>query len=432
MSDARSNAIEIFRAAVRAADPRAAVLRHSDEIRSLYLDGNFTRLIAIGFGKASFTMALALEEALGDLLREGIIITKYGHASKELRIFRTIEAGHPIPDWNGQRGTDKIIKLIENADEDTLVVSLISGGGSALLVSPCEGVLLEEKQELTSLLLRAGADIVELNTVRKHLSRVKGGRLAEIIFPATLVSLALSDVIGDRLDVIASGPTSPDPTTYTDALGVLEKYRLLEKVPSSIVRHLEIGEQGLLAETPKPDSPVFRNARNVIVGSNRLALEAARRQAADCGLMARIIADNVSGEAREAGKWLAQKALFEKLGKGEQPLCLLSCGETTVTVKGSGKGGRNMELALAFALEIDGIPGITLLSAGSDGTDGPTDAAGAIVDGMTVIQAERQGLDASAYLHNNDTYTFFSRLEGLFTTGPTETNVMDIQIMIIE
>lgn len=432
MSDARSNAIEIFRAAVRAADPGAAVLRHTDEIRSLYQDGAFTRLVAVGFGKASFPMALALEEALGDLLETGVFITKYGHASKELNIFRSIEAGHPIPDRNGQHGTDEIIKLVENADEGTLVVSLISGGGSALLVSPCEGILLEEKQELTSLLLQAGADIGELNTVRKHLSRVKGGRLAEIIFPATLVSLVLSDVIGDRLDIIASGPTSPDPTTYTDALGVLVKYRLLDKTPSSIVHHLEMGEQGLLAETPKPDNPLFRKTRNIIVGSNRLALEAARSQAEDCGLIARIIADNVSGEAREAGKLLAQKALFAKMGKGERPLCMLSCGETTVTVTGTGKGGRNMELALAFALEIDGIPGITLLSAGSDGTDGPTDAAGAIIDGLTVIQAEQRGLDALGYLRNNDTYTFFSSLGGLFTTGPTGTNVMDIQIAVIE
>lgn len=432
MSDARSNAIEIFRAAVRAADPGAAVLRHTDEIRSLYQDGAFTRLVAVGFGKASFPMALALEEALGDLLETGVFITKYGHASKELNIFRSIEAGHPIPDRNGQHGTDEIIKLIENADESTLVVSLISGGGSALLVSPCEDVLLEEKQELTSLLLRAGADIGELNTVRKHLSRVKGGRLAEIIFPATLVSLVLSDVIGDRLDIIASGPTSPDPTTYTDALGVLEKHRLLDKTPSSILRHLEMGAQGLLAETPKSDNPLFRKTRNIIVGSNRLALEAARRQAEDCGFIARIISDNVSGEAQEAGKWLAQKALFAKMRKGERPFCMLSCGETTVTVKGTGKGGRNMELALAFALEIDGIPGITLLSAGSDGTDGPTDAAGAIIDGLTVIQAEQRGLDAPAYLRNNDTYSFFSRQEGLFVTGPTGTNVMDIQIVIIE
>lgn len=432
MSDARSNAIEIFLAAVRAADPGAAVLRHTDEIRSLYQDGAFTRLVAVGFGKASFPMALALEEALGDLLETGVFITKYGHASKELNIFRSIEAGHPIPDRNGQHGTDEIIKLVENADEGTLVVSLISGGGSALLVSPCEGILLEEKQELTSLLLQAGADIGELNTVRKHLSRVKGGRLAEIIFPATLVSLVLSDVIGDRLDIIASGPTSPDPTTYTDALGVLVKYRLLDKTPSSIVHHLEMGEQGLLAETPKPDNPLFRKTRNIIVGSNRLALEAARSQAEDCGLIARIIADNVSGEAREAGKLLAQKALFAKMGKGERPLCMLSCGETTVTVTGTGKGGRNMELALAFALEIDGIPGITLLSAGSDGTDGPTDAAGAIIDGLTVIQAEQRGLDALGYLRNNDTYTFFSSLGGLFTTGPTGTNVMDIQIAVIE
>src|SRR6185369_11366074 len=320
MPDSRSIAEEIFHAAVGAADPRKAVLRHTGEIRSLYLRGGFTRLIAAGFGKASFPMALAVEKDLGDLLDEGIIIARYGHASKGLQLFRLFEAGHPIPDRNGQLATDEILRLVESADEKTLIVALVSGGGSALLVSPCEGVLLEEKQEMTALLLKAGADIGEMNTIRKHLSRVKGGRLAEIAFPGAIISLILSDVIGDRLDVIASGPTSPDPATYTDALGVLEKYRLLEKAPPSIVRLLEAGERGLLAETPKPESPVFRKTVNTIIGSNRSALEAARRKAEDCGLMARIIADDVSGEAQEAGKWLARKALSARHDKGGLPV----------------------------------------------------------------------------------------------------------------
>jgi glycerate 2-kinase len=432
MPDSQSNTIDIFHAAVRAADPHAVVLRHTDELRSLYLDGGFTRLIAVGIGKASFSMALAVEEALGDLLETGIIITKYGHASKELQLFRVFEAGHPIPDRNGQHGTEEIIKLVENADENTLVITLISGGGSALLVSPCEDVLLEEKQAITSLLLRAGADIGEMNTVRKHLSRVKGGRLAEIIFPAAIVSLILSDVIGDRLDVIASGPTVPDPTTYAEALGVLEKYKLLETVPSTITRLLEMGAQGMVAETPKPDDPVFRNVKNSVIGSNRTALEEAQREAERCGLKAEIIGNDISGEAQEAGRWLAGKAIAARLHKGEQPLCLLSGGETTVVVSGPGTGGRNMELALAFALEIDGIPGITLLSAGTDGIDGPTGAAGAIVDGSTVMRARQQGLDPLKYLRTNDSYTFFSELGGLFITGPTGTNVMDVQIMVIE
>jgi len=432
MPDLRSKTMETFHAALRASDPRAVVLHHTDELRSLYLDGGFTRLIAVGIGKASYSMALAVEEALGDLLAAGIIITKYGHASDGLQLFRVFEAGHPIPDRNGQHGTEEIIKLVENADESTLVVTLISGGGSALLVSPSEGILLEEKQEVTSLLLRAGADIGEMNTVRKHLSKVKGGRLAEIIFPAAIVSLILSDVIGDRLDVIASGPTVPDPTTYAEALGVLKKYGLLETVPSAIAHLLELGDRGILAETPKPYDPVFRNVTNTVIGSNRTALEEARQKAESCGLKAEIIGNDISGEAREAGQWLARKAIAARLHKGEQPLCLLSGGETTVVVSGPGTGGRNMELALAFALEIDGIPGITLLSAGTDGTDGPTVAAGAIVDGSTAMRARQRGLDPLEYLRTNDSYTFFSELGGLFITGPTGTNVMDIQIMVIE
>ena len=422
---------EMFAAALKAADPSAAVLAHGDALRSLYLEGGFERLIVIGFGKASFPMALALDETLGDLIDKGIIITKYGHAPGELRKFRIIEAGHPIPDENGAMGTGEIINLIMGSTAKTLVVTLVSGGGSALFVLPMDDILLQEKQVMTSLLLEAGADISELNAVRKHISRVKGGGLAEKAFPSTIVSLILSDVIGDRLDVIASGPTAPDPTTYTDALAVLEKYGLMEKAPPAVVRLLKAGEKGLLPETPKPWSPVFHHVINSIIGNNRSALEAARLKALDFGLNGEIMADDITGEARKTGKWLARKALAAMLEKGEEPFCMVSGGETTVTVTGKGKGGRNMELALAFALEIEGTPGITLLSAGSDGTDGPTDAAGAMVDGMTAIRARNMGLDPEAYLRDNDSYTFFRKAGGLFVTGPTGTNVMDMQFIFI-
>jgi glycerate 2-kinase len=431
--NARLLAENIFFAAVGETDPFRAVQRHADELRGLYREGGFTRLVAVGFGKAAFPMARAVEETLGDLLDAGVIITRYGHASGALQKFRIFEAGHPVPDANGEQGTREAIRLIEGATERTLVVMLISGGGSALLVFPCEGILLEEKRELTSLLLRAGADIGELNTVRKHLSRVKGGRLAELAFPATVASLILSDVIGNRLDVIASGPTAPDPTTYSDALGVLEKFRLLDRAPPAIVAYLEKGEQGLLAETPKPGSPVFRQVTNTVIASNRMALEAARRTAKEAGLAAEIIAAPVTGEAREAGAWLARKALIAKRQKRDgTPVCLISGGETTVTVTGSGTGGRSMELALAFAREIEGVAGITLLSAGTDGTDGPTDAAGAIVDGMTVTKGREAGADPGDYLRDNDSYHYFTRCGGLFKTGPTGTNVMDLQIVVIE
>jgi hydroxypyruvate reductase/glycerate 2-kinase len=314
-----------------------------------------------------------------------------------------------------------------------LIVTLISGGGSALLVAPQDGISLADKQRTTSLLLNAGADIGELNTVRKHLSRVKGGRLAEAAFPATVVSLILSDVIGDRLDVIASGPTAADPTTFGEALGILERYRLSEEVPPPAMELLRRGNRGDSPETPKAGSPFLDRVENIIVGSNRQALEAAARAALELGFTVEILSAELSGEAREVGRQLAHQALTAARSKnGNAGLCLLSGGETTVTVRGQGKGGRNMELALAFAIEIEGQPGITLLSAGTDGTDGPTDAAGAIVDGKTVARAREKGLDPREYLDNNDSYTFFKTCGGLFITGATGTNVMDLQIVLID
>lgn len=423
---------EIFAAALRAVDPAAAAGNHAGDLLTLYRDGGFRRLLVTGFGKAAVPMARALEEPLGDLITGGIVITRYGHAAHAPDKVRVVEAGHPVPDENGVQGTGDILNLVGGADERTLVAVLISGGGSALFVSPCAGITLAEKQETTALLLRAGAEIQELNAIRKHLSRVKGGRLAELLHPATVVSLILSDVIGDRLDVIASGPTAPDPTTYGDALATLERYGLAGQVPRPVVKFLEQGEKGLLPETPKEGNPVFRTVENTIIGSNRLALEGAKREAEARGFTTEIVTTELSGEAREAGRWLARKALLTKLHKGDRPVCLISGGETTVTVTGTGRGGRNMELALAFAVEIDGFTGITLLSAGTDGTDGPTDAAGALVDGMTATRARSQGINPEAYLRNNDSYTFFAECGGLLVTGPTGTNVMDIQVVVIE
>ncbi|HKZ17182.1 MAG TPA: glycerate kinase [Geobacteraceae bacterium] len=433
MENARLILEQIFYSAVAAANPYQAVLRHCADIRFLYNKGNFQRLLVIGFGKASPSMAKAVEESLGDILETGVIVTKYGHGDpgKEGKI-RVFEAGHPIPDENGQRAAERIADLVGRADEWTLVVTLISGGGSALFVSPHPLISLAEKQKTTDLLLKAGADIHELNTVRKHLSRVKGGRFAEIIHPATGISLILSDVIGDRLDVIASGPTAPDPTTYRDALDVLATYRLLNTVPESVVELLLGGENGRLPETPKPGNPLFHKVTNRIIGSNGTALEAARKKAEGLGLRTEILADTLSGEARETGKWLAHKAVAVKRTAGSgTPLCLISGGETTVTVTGGGKGGRNMELALSFAAEIEGISGITLLSAGTDGTDGPTDAAGAVVDGRTAGRGRTMGLNPEAYIRNNDSYSFFERTGELFITGPTGTNVMDMQLILV-
>jgi hydroxypyruvate reductase/glycerate 2-kinase len=425
---------QIFYAAVDAANPYKAVRRACDEIGVLFRDGSFARLLVIGFGKASPAMAQAVEESLGDLVDSGIVITKYGHGPsfKQDKI-RLSHAGHPIPDENGRAASEQITDLVAGADEKTLVVTLISGGGSALFVSPSSGVSLAEKRMTTDLLLKAGADIGELNTVRKHLSRVKGGRLAEIIHPATTVSLILSDVIGDRLDIIASGPTVPDPTTYSDAFAVLARYGLVKRVPESVAELLVKGQMGIIPETPKPGNPVFTKVTNKIIGCNRLALEAARDKAGELGFRTEILSAEISGEARETGRWLAHKALAVRRTTGMQtPLCLISGGETTVNVTGAGKGGRNMELALSFAMEIEGVHGISLLSAGTDGTDGPTDAAGAVVDGTTTATARARGIDPETHLRDNDSYNFFRKIGELFITGPTGTNVMDVQVVLIE
>jgi glycerate 2-kinase len=426
---------EIFAAALDAVSSYNAAAAHCADILSSLEKDYMNRLLVIGFGKAACQMAKAVEDNMAPLIRDGIVVTKYGHCpsgyqSGKIRIF---EAGHPMPDENGLHGTEAIIGLLRNADENTLVVCLISGGGSALLAAPYGEISLSEKQKVTELLLRAGADIRELNTVRKHISRVKGGRLAAIASPAHIFSLILSDVIGDRLDVIASGPTAPDTTTYNDAAEILKKYGLMGDVPESVSNVLMKGADGLLPETPKENDTLFQKVRNVIIGSNGKALEAAKIKSEYLGFTSEVISSEIAGEAREVGRWLARKALeIQAGGHGGKPACIISGGETTVTVKGDGTGGRNMELALAFALEIEGARGITLLSAGTDGTDGPTDAAGAVVDGQTIEKARGRGLDARRYLKNNDSYNFFREIDCLFMTGPTGTNVMDVQVLVVE
>jgi glycerate 2-kinase len=426
---------EIFVAALRSVDPYTLVISYADRIRNTFRTGRYKKLGIIGFGKASCPMAKGIEFVLADEIVGGILITKYEHCivpniPEKISVF---EAAHPLPDENGIKGASQIIRLLEEADAETLIVCLISGGGSALLVSPAEGLNLTEKQLVTDLLLRAGADINELNTVRKHLSRVKGGRLAEIAYPAKVVSLILSDVLGDSLDVIASGPTAPDNSTFSEALKVLEKYELKDRVPSAVLDFLLKGETGLVRETPKEGNQIFELVENVIIGSNQAALQAARTKAESLGCRTEILSSEITGDAGIAAKKLAAEALKRRETKNfQEPLCLISGGETTVNVKGTGKGGRNMELALSFALEIDGIIGITLLSAGTDGTDGPTDAAGAFVDGLTFERANSLELNPRLYLENNDSYNFFKQAGGLYVTGPTGTNVMDIQVIIID
>jgi len=430
-------AANIFHAVLKAIDPYGLIKDRIEEIRSIYRQGNYGKLYLISFGKAAYPMTKAVSDFADDLLTKGIMITKYGHVQKGgvSRKIEVFEAAHPVPDIQGVLATEGVIDLLEEAGNATLVVCLISGGGSALLVAPHKDISLAEKQEITQLLLKAGANIQELNTVRKHLSRIKGGRLAEIAYPAGVLSLILSDVIGDPLDVIASGPTSPDQTTFSDALKVVKRYDLEDKIPEKARLILLRGAAGEIAETPKEGNPVFTRVQNVIVGSNKKAIETAKSEAGGKGYRTAVISADLQGEARDAAAWLAQKAIEARRGltaRSQGKICLISGGETTVTVRGNGLGGRNTELALVFAERIKGMQGITLLSAGTDGTDGPTDAAGAIVDGSTIGRAEAAGINSSDYLKNNDSYNFFKAAGGLFITGPTGTNVMDLQIILLD
>ncbi len=394
------------------------------------------KIYAISFGKAAYAMSKALEDTLGASITKGIAITTNRLLGYDpLKHFNLYLASHPIPDERGITATQKVIELLRNADEGTLVIFLISGGGPALLVAPYGIVDLQAKQTITEMLLKAGANIKEANTVRKHISAVKGGRLAELAYPARVISLILSDVPGDEIDIIASGPTTPDPSTYSDALSVIRNANIIKDVPIKVVKTLMSGEKGILPETPKRHDRAFKRVRNIIIGNNAMAIEAARENESSSGCIPIEITMPVKGESRKAAMELAKTALeiqHNVKKSGNKPVCLITGGETTVTIKGSGKGGRNTEFALAFALEIDGIEGISLLSAGTDGVDGPTDAAGAFVDGSTVLLARKKGLDPQSFLDNNDSYTFFSKLNDLFITGPTGTNVMDLQIVIIE
>jgi glycerate-2-kinase len=439
-----SHLVQIFHAALAAVDPYTAVRNAMRlEQNTLHAAGAsyalaaFERIVVVGAGKSVPRMALAVEQLLGNRIADGLLITKYGHALAPGRI-RQLEAAHPVPDAAGMQATRQLLQLVQDADERTLVICLLSGGASALLVAPAAGVTLEDKQQVTSLLLRAGASINELNAVRKHLSAVKGGQLAQAAYPARLLTLILSDVIGDRFDVIASGPTAADDSSYADALAVLSKYGVHEQVPPRVLQHLQHGLQGLVPETVKNDAACLASTHNAIIGGIQQALSAAADQARALGYTTEIIGSELQGEAREAARMLAQRAhaALDVLAPGER-LCLVSGGETTVTVHGAGRGGRNQELALAFALEMDGRAGVSLLSAGTDGSDGPTDAAGAVVNGDTVAQARRLGINPERLLDDNDSYTFFSRLDALagsashLITGPTGTNVMDVQLLLL-
>jgi glycerate 2-kinase len=432
--DHRQNAIDIFLHAVAAVNPFTLV-RSRLGWKPPYLQINggpvlvkpSSRVFIIGAGKASALMAQAAEETLGDVLAGGIIVTKREHGLPLNRLI-CIEAGHPVPDAASLQATEAVLTLVKNLNPDDIVLLLLSGGASSLLADCPGDTTLAEVQEVFDLLLKSGAPIQEMNAVRKHLSGVKGGQLARYIYPARLYALILSDVPGDHLDVIGSGVTAPDSSTFHDALAVLNRYQIADKIPDSVYRYLLNGCEGKMAETPKVGDACFTHTHNSIIGSNKLALEAAAQKAGELGYRAHIVTDQLKGEARVLGQMLAAEAIAYN---GGRPACLLYGGESTVTVKGRGMGGRNMELALAAGIGILDHPGITILSAGTDGTDGPTDAAGAVVDAVVMEKAMAHQHNPAHYLQNNDSYHFFSRAGALIKTGPTQTNVMDIVLALI-
>ncbi|MBI4908051.1 MAG: glycerate kinase [Acidobacteria bacterium] len=435
----RKDALAILRAALKAADPVEAVARHlSVDGHSLHVGRQryslemFQRVFVIGAGKASAAMAVAVERALGRRIHSGLINVKYGHVAR-LRRIELNECGHPVPDEAGVAGSRRLAAMVDGAGEGDLVICLVSGGGSALMPAPAEPITLAEKQETTRLLLACGATIHEINTIRKHVSSLKGGQLARAAYPATVVTLILSDVIGDNLDVIGSGPTAPDSSTFSAALAILRKYAILDRVPPAVRERLEQGLEGRIAETPKPGAKELSRTQNVIVGSNRLAVAAAKKHASSLGYRALVLSTAIQGETRDIAGMHA--AIAREVRDSGQPLrapaCIISGGETTVTLRGQGKGGRNQEFALAAAIEIEGLRDIVLLSAGTDGNDGPTDAAGALCDGQTVARATAAGLNAAAFLADNNSYAYFDAIGDLIRTGPTNTNVMDVRLALI-
>lgn len=442
MSNSRAAAQTIFRAALRAADPYQAMhramqregahLRVQDREYDL---ARWDRVFVIGFGKASATMARAAEEILGDFLTRGWVTVKYGHtvplATNKIHLH---EAGHPLLDENSLEGTRQILDIVDSATANDLIIALVSGGGSALLELPVPGISLADLRAMTEALLRCGATINEINTLRKHISQVKGGQLARRARGALLIALILSDVLGSPLDTIASGPTAPDSTTFADALAVIERYDWCAHMPASILAHIERGVRGDIPDTPKVGDPIFARVQNAVIADLTMACDAAVHQAQALGYNTLLLTSFVQGEAREFAKFLA--AIAREIVTSNRPVakpaCIVCGGETTVTLRGNGKGGRNQEMALAVAIEIAGMPRVVVLSGGTDGTDGPTDATGAFADSDTIARAVRLGLDARAYLANNDAYNFFRPLGDLLITGPTGTNVGDVTVMIVE
>jgi hydroxypyruvate reductase len=441
----RNSITRIISEALKAVDPCTAVRRYVNRDRDIltvadqnYSLGSINRIRIIGAGKAVFPMASACAEILGTDLTDGIIIVKDGYIDAQRQgntweRLRAVEAGHPIPDFRGLQGTRSIMEMVKDSRPDDLVICLLSGGGSALLTAPFDELTLDDIQILTGRLLTSGASIHEINTLRKHLDKIKGGRLAAMVYPARLVCLILSDVVGDTLDIIASGPTCPDSSSYSESYSILKKYELLDQLPESIPSILLEGMDGNLPETPKPGDSIFEGVQNVLVGSNQVAAQAALDQASRDGLNGILLTTSLQGEARSVGQFLS--SIVHQLASYNQPVsapaCVILGGETTVRVTGNGSGGRNQELALSMVESIANLPDTLIITLATDGGDGLTDAAGAVITGETYRRAIQAGMNPSIYLDRNDSYNFFDRLDDLIRTGPTMTNVNDLIFIFV-
>jgi glycerate-2-kinase len=436
----RHDACLILEGALKAVDPVEAVLN------ALSIDGDILsyeggsvdlsmtkKIIVVGGGKAGGLMTKTVESLLGKRITDGIVNVLKGTEHTKLGRIRLRGASHPIPDHEGIKGVDKMFDLTNGLTKHDLVITLMSGGGSALMPYPASGITLEDMRELTSLLLRAGVTINELNSVRKHISGFKGGQFARHVYPARMINLLLSDVIGDPIDTIASGPTSPDESSFMDARGVVVKYGLLDDIPENVLTRLNAGINGMCPETPKPGDPIFENVSNLVIANNYMAAKAASEVAEGLGYNSMILSTHIEGEARQVGVMFAGIAREEQT-RGlpvPRPAAIIIGGETTVTVKGEGKGGRNQEVALGAIRKMSGLMGL-IATLGTDGIDGPTDAAGAMVDGESLSRALELGLNPDVFLDGNDSFSFFEPMNDQIMTGPTGTNVNDLSVILVQ
>ena len=425
-------------AALAAVAPDGALARHVrvQDDHLLVDDTKYAlasrRLLVVGAGKGAAPMAAALEGLLGERITQGQIIVKEGH-SLPLKHIRLVEASHPVPDERGERATHELLRMAESAGKDDLVICLVTGGASALTPALAEGITLADMRRTTELLLKCSATIHEINAVRKHLSVYTGGRLAAAAAPAPVAALLVSDVVGDNLDVIGSGPTVPDASTFAQCLEIVERFGIKDQLPNPVLRRLTDGAAGVISETLKADDPLFGRVQNVLIATNKQALDAAAEAARKLGYSPRILASALSGDSRERALELAEQACraADALQPGDTPLCLLFGGETTLNVRGTGLGGRNQEMAVITAQCLRGRKGIAAVFADTDGTDGPTDAAGGFASGSTFDEAAKLGLDPQPYLDNNDCYNFLNKCGHLLVTGPTLTNVTGIGIYLV-